>query len=155
MDPDPFELREKCRKGNTALVRHVNGKRLRRIKTEAVVRKQDVEPVAANHFFGIVVFVFNDPVQVDAVFQEPKPHVESVLRVNNAIRRSHMFFQFQKNLVVQRRIRSRNGKLHLGALPQKFLDDGDTTGRMTQSPVQWRHQDFHYLASSHALAQSP
>ena len=66
-----------------------------------------------------------------------------------------MFFQFRKNLVVQRRIRFRNGKFHLGPLPQKFLDDGDTTGRMTQSPVQRRHQDFHYLASSHALAQSP
>ena len=109
----------------------------------------------AHHFFGIVMFVFNNLIQMSAILQKPKAHVEAVLRVHNPVRRRHMGFQFRKNLAVQRRIGWRNSQFYLGALPQELLDDWDTTSRMTQAPVQRRHQNFHYQAPSQRFAQSP
>ena len=151
---DALERRKDRREGNTALVRHVNVMRLLGIEGKAVIRKEDVVMVTCDHLFGIAVFVPHNGIEARPVFQEPEPHIVAMIGILDVVAGSNALAQFREGLAEKRRIRLDDGNLDLRPVRQEFPDDGHATRRVSEAPIQRGHQDF-YLASSHALAQSP
>ena len=153
--PHALERRESLRERDSPLVRHVNAIRVLRIKRKAVVREQNIVAVAFHHFFGKVMFVTHDGVQVQAVLEQPKRHVVAMLRINDIVARRNTLAEFRKHLTEEFRIRLDDGEFHLGALTQEFANHGHATSRMPKPPIQRSYKNLHFSASSQASAQSP